>query len=68
MSLFKKKNMNAKKAKALRKMMGQLHGHRPEHAFKEMTMGFAQGMVTVAADTQRGQYVAMKKLIKREYK
>lgn len=60
--------MNAKKAKALRKMMTQLHGHRPEHAFKEMTMGFAQGMVTVAADTQRGQYVAMKKLIKREYK
>ena len=49
-------------------MMDQLHGHRPEHAFKAMTMGFAQGMVTVAADTQRGQYVAMKKLIKREYK
>jgi hypothetical protein len=60
--------MNAKKAKALRKMMDQLHGHRPEHAYKQMTMGFAQGMVTVAADTQRGQYVAMKKLIKREYK
>lgn len=60
--------MNAKKAKALRKMMQTMHGHRPEHAFKEMTMGFAQGMVTVAADTQRGQYVAMKKLIKREYK
>ena len=49
-------------------MMDQLHGHRPEHAYKQMTMGFAQGMVTVAADTQRGQYVAMKKLIKREYK
>jgi len=60
--------MNAKKAKALRKMMDQLHGHRPEHAYKEMTMGFSQGMVTVAADTQRGQYIAMKKLIKREYK
>lgn len=60
--------MNAKKAKALRKMMQALHGQRPEHAYKKMTMGFAQGMVTVAADTQRGQYVAMKKLIKQEYK
>lgn len=49
-------------------MMDQLHSNRPAHAYKEMTMGFAQGMVTVAADTQRGQYIAMKKLIKREYK
>ena len=59
--------MNAKKAKALRRMMDQLHGHRPEHAFKQMTMGFAQGQVTVAADTQRGQYVAMKNLIRKAY-
>ena len=60
--------MNAKKAKALRKIINQLHGQRPEHAFKQMTMGFAQGMLTVAADTQRGQYIAMKKLVKEHYK
>ncbi len=60
--------MNAKKAKALRRMMDKLHGHRTEHAYKEMTMGFAGGMVTVAADTQRGQYIAMKKVIKQAYK
>lgn len=60
--------MNAKKAKALRKMIGALHGQRPAHAFKEMTMGFSHGMVTVAADTQRGQYIAMKKLVKEQYK
>jgi len=60
--------MNSKKAKALRKLITAVHGHRPAHEFKEMTMGFAQGMVTVAADTQRGQYVAMKKLVKEQYK
>jgi len=59
--------MNAKKAKALRKLIQKVHGHRPEHAFKDMTMGFA-GMKTVAADTQRGQYIAMKKLVKEQYK
>jgi hypothetical protein len=60
--------MNAKKAKALRKLIEKVHGHRPELAYKKMTMGFAQGMVTVAADTQRGQYVAMKKMVMEKYK
>jgi|DEB0MinimDraft_12_1074336.scaffolds.fasta_scaffold40944_2 ribosomal protein S7 len=59
--------MNSKKAKALRKLITAVHGHRPAHEFKEMTMGFAQGMVTVAADTQRGQYVAMKRIIAKAY-
>lgn len=64
--------MNAKKAKALRKMIGALHGQRPEHAYKEM--GFNLGnaaivqTVTVAGDTQRGQYIAMKKQVKEQYK
>ena len=60
--------MNAKKAKALRKLIKKHHGKKPELAYKKMTMGFAQGMVTVAADTQRGQYVAIKKLLKAKYK
>lgn len=60
--------MNAKKAKALRKMIQELHGIRPEHAFKKMSIGFSQGQLTVAADTQRGQYIAMKKLVKEHYK
>jgi hypothetical protein len=59
--------MNAKKAKALRQMIKHLHGHRPEHAFKQMSVGYAQGMVTVAADTQRGQYVTMKRVIAKAY-
>ena len=59
--------MNAKKAKGLRKLIRHAHGNRPKHAFRQMTEGIANGMVTVAQDTQRGQYIAMKNWIKAEY-
>jgi hypothetical protein len=59
--------MNAKKAKGLRKLIRHAHGKRPKHAFTQMTEGFDHGMVTVAQDTQRGQYIAIKNWIKGEY-
>lgn len=59
--------MNAKKAKGLRKLIRHAHGQRQKHAFTQMTQGFEHGMLTVAQDTQRGQYIAMKRWIKAEY-
>lgn len=59
--------MNAKKAKGLRKLIKHAHKNLNEHAFKEMGVGVATVQLTVAGDTQRGQYLAMKRWLKEEY-
>lgn len=60
--------MNAKKAKGLRKLIKVAHKNLNEHAYKEMGFGVTAAQLTVAGDTQRGQYLAMKRWIKEEYK
>lgn len=60
--------MNAKKAKGLRKLIKHAHKNLNEHAFKEMGVNVTAAQLTVAGDTQRGQYLAMKRWIKGEYK
>jgi hypothetical protein len=60
--------LNAKKAKGLRKLIKHAHKNLNEHAFKEMGIGLSAAQLTVAGDTQRGQYLAMKRRIKGEYK
>jgi hypothetical protein len=59
--------LNAKKAKGLRKLIKHAHKNLNEHAFKEMGVGVATAQLTVAGDTQRGQYLAMKRWLKEEY-
>jgi hypothetical protein len=59
--------LNAKKAKALRKLIKHAHKNLNGHAFKEMSVGLSTAQLTVAGDTQRGQYLAMKRWIKDEY-
>lgn len=73
--------MNAKKAKALRKLVRSFTGKLAEHHFKEMgsnTQMVEDGIavermvrvtapITVSSDTYRGQYIAMKQAIKAEY-
>ena len=73
--------MNAKKAKALRKLVKSFTGKLADHSFKEMgtntkmeedgiaveRMVRITAPVTVASDTKRGQLIAMKKAIKAEY-
>ncbi|CAB4124815.1 hypothetical protein UFOVP65_33 [uncultured Caudovirales phage] len=69
--------MNQKKAKALRKIARSLTSHLPEHVFKEMginthvTDGVQSKVtapLTVAADTKRGQYVALKRVVQEQYR
>jgi len=60
--------LNAKKAKGLRKLIKHAHKNLNEHAFKQMGIGLTAAQLTVAGDTQRGQYLAMKRWIKGEYK
>lgn len=59
--------MNAKKAKGLRKLIKHAHKNLNEHAYKEMGVNVTTAQLTVAGDTQRGQYLAMKRWIKEEY-
>jgi len=60
--------LNAKKAKGLRKLIKHAHKNLNEHAFKQMGIGLSAAQLTVAGDTQRGQYLAIKRWIKGEYK
>lgn len=64
--------MNQKKAKALRKMIRSVPNMKDlkDVAYKNMALGFEseKGMITVAADTKRGQYIAIKNMIKHAYK
>jgi hypothetical protein len=64
--------MNQKKAKALRKMIRAVPSMKDlqDRAYKNMGIGFDDGksMITVAGDTKRGQYIALKAMIKEQYK
>ena len=73
--------MNAKKAKALRQMARRLTQGKQQVVYKEMGAnsrmvedGIAKermvritAPITVASDTTRGQYQALKRIIKAEY-
>lgn len=63
--------MNQKRAKALRKLVTQLAKQKnlPDHSFKNMMLGDkTKSLLTVAGDTKRGQYIALKSMIKQQYK
>lgn len=61
--------MNQKRAKAVRKMAQHIAKGKdlPEVAYKTMSYGFNQAQVTVAADTVKGQYRALKKALAQHY-
>ncbi len=68
--------MNAKKCKALRQMARRLTKDKPLVSHKEMgansrmedgRMVRITAPITVAADTTRGQYQALKRIVKAEY-
>jgi hypothetical protein len=61
--------MNSKRAKAVRKLAQHIAARKglPEVIHTEMPVGFGKKQTVVAADTQRGQYRALKKAVGQHY-
>ncbi len=61
--------MNQKRAKAVRKMAQHIAKSKnlPAVEYKKMWVGFGSRQQVVAADSQRGQYRALKKAVAQHY-
>jgi hypothetical protein len=61
--------MNAKRAKAIRRMAQAITKAKglPERSTTEMSLGLDRVQTVNAADTTRGQYIALKSAIKSAY-
>jgi hypothetical protein len=61
--------MNAKKAKAARKLAQHIADRKglPEVVHRDMPVGFGRTQTVVAADTWKGQYRALKKVVAQHY-